>query len=273
MEGHLDKMRVLEGNPIDYYLRLDNEEIHLNPLIGKNIKIEFLGKIHCKNCHEETKKPFSGGYCYPCSIKLAVCDICILKPELCHYHKGTCREPKWGEEHCMIDHYIYLANTSGLKVGITRYTQLPTRWIDQGAISALPILKVKSRYQSGLFEKIFSKILDDKTNWREMLKSTIKPLNLVKRRDLYLRQLSTELDSLEKEIGVNEVTFLENEKQHDFNYPVLSFPEKITAVNLLNENKIEGVLMGIKGQYLIFEKKVINIRNHTSFLVSVNSEE
>lgn len=269
MEGHLTKMRVELGNPVQYYLRLDDEQLHLNPLIGSEISIEFLGKIHCAHCEAETKKPYSGGYCYPCSLKLAACDMCVLKPELCHYHKGTCREPEWGESHCMIDHYIYLSNTSGIKVGITRHTQLPTRWIDQGAVQALPIIKVKSRYHSGLFEKAFTKSLNDKTNWREMLKGDPKKLNLEKRRDLLFRTLSREMDSLERELGEENIAFLSVDVT-EIEYPVTSYPEKVTSVNLLNQDKIGGKLLGIKGQYLIFDTQVINIRNHTSFLVRVS---
>ena len=152
--GALRKMtaQLDEDGNIEYQLPVGENSLALNALIGKHVNITFDGAINCSHCGRKTKKSYSQGFCYPCMQKLAQCDMCIMKPETCHLDKGTCREPQWGEENCMIPHYVYLANTSGLKVGITRHTQIPTRWIDQGATQALPIFKVNTRLQSGLVE-------------------------------------------------------------------------------------------------------------------------
>jgi hypothetical protein len=72
-----------------------------------------------------------------------------MKPETCHYHLGTCREPDWAQNHCFRPHIVYLANSSGVKVGITRKTQIPTRWLDQGASQALPIFEVQQPFVIG----------------------------------------------------------------------------------------------------------------------------
>ena len=154
--GHLQKMQVAlppgpEG-PVTYQLPLDEQRLPLNGLLGESIRMTFTGEIHCIHCGRRSNKSFNQGYCYPCFSKLAQCDSCIVSPEKCHYFEGTCREPDWADSHCMVDHIVYLANSSGVKVGITRETQLPTRWIDQGAVQALPILRVKTRQQSGLVE-------------------------------------------------------------------------------------------------------------------------
>ncbi len=262
--GILDKMTVrLDGGLAQYELMMESGPILMNKLLGSTIQINFAREIICDNCHKKTKKSFSGGYCYPCSMKLAACDMCILKPELCHYSKGTCREPSWGEENCMIPHFVYLANSSGLKVGITRHTQIPTRWIDQGASFALPIIKVKNRLQSGLVEKIFSSEIDDKTDWRKMLKGRPIEINLEDKRDELFELLGAELDEL------TDIDVLENEKTVSINYPVLEYPQKVTSMGLEKNPIIKGKLMGIKGQYLIFDTGVFNVRNHTSFKIQM----
>ena len=149
---HLAKMEVTLGDTVSYQLPLDDHRVPLNEAIGESIAIEHIGDIHCIHCGRRSKKSFSQGYCYPCFTKLPQCDTCIMSPERCHFHHGTCRDPAWGEKYCFTDHFVYLANSSGVKVGITRGTQLPTRWIDQGATQGLPIFRVQTRYQAGLIE-------------------------------------------------------------------------------------------------------------------------
>ena len=144
--GRLRKMPAEAGDPVAYNLAIGDKRITLNDLIGHKVRLNFDGVIRCIHCDRTTKKSFNQGYCYPCFRKLAACDSCIMSPEKCHYHLGTCREPEWGEANCMVEHVVYLANSSGLKVGITRATQVPTRWIDQGAVTAIPMLRVASRY-------------------------------------------------------------------------------------------------------------------------------
>ena len=163
-------MRTELVDPVHYQLPVGEVLIDLNPLLGQEISLVYSGKIFCIECARKTNKSFNQGYCFPCLRRLAACDTCIVRPELCHYHEGTCREPQWGEAHCMQPHVVYLANSSGLKVGITRKTQVPTRWIDQGAIQALPIVEVDTRLQSGLIETALKSTVNDKTDWRRMLK-------------------------------------------------------------------------------------------------------
>ena len=147
-EGSIRKLLGALDEPVNYSLPLGEQQVPLNELLGRTIRLQALGEIHCLHCGRRTKKSYSQGHCYPCMTKLASCDICIVSPERCHYELNTCREPAWGEQFCMTDHIVYLANSSGLKVGITRATQIPTRWIDQGASQALPILRVATRQQS-----------------------------------------------------------------------------------------------------------------------------
>jgi len=150
--GALRKMTAqLDGNGnVNYQLPIGDQLLPLNEVIGETLTLTYHDAINCSHCGNKTKKSYSQGHCFVCMRKLAQCDMCIMKPETCHFEQGTCREPEWAEQHCMTAHYVYLANTSGLKVGITRHTQIPTRWIDQGATQALPIFKVSTRLQSGL---------------------------------------------------------------------------------------------------------------------------
>ena len=144
--------------------------------------------------------------------KLAQCDICIVRPEKCHYHEGTCREPDWADDHCMQPHIVYLANSSGVKVGITRHTQIPTRWIDQGASQALQIFRVPHRYLSGLVEVALKEHVSDRTDWRRMLKGSPKPVDLEQRRDELFAETRDTLKDLAKRFVDNFVKFTDNDE-------------------------------------------------------------
>ena len=279
-EGHLSKMQVslsTEQNKetgavvgsVEYQLPLDDQRVPLNNYLGKVIRLQHTGTIHCVHCGRRSNKSFNQGYCYPCVIKLAQCDICIVSPEKCHYDQGTCREPEWGEQHCMVDHIVYLANSSGIKVGITRETQLPTRWIDQGAVQALPIFRVKTRQQSGLVEDLLRQHVADKTNWRTMLKGEILPADLSAMRDTLYERCDKGLVELEERFGLQSFQRIENVAPVNIEYPVLEHPAKVTSHNMDKNPLVEGTLMGIKGQYLILDNGVINIRKYTAYHVEV----
>jgi hypothetical protein len=263
----------MESSLIDgqahYKMGLENEKLDLNNLIGQDLRLIFKHQINCIHCFSVIKKSYSGGHCYPCSIKLAATDLCILKPELCHYSKGTCREPLWGQSHCMVPHYVYLANSSGLKVGITRATQLPTRWIDQGAVAGLPIIKVSSRYQSGLFEKLISSEISDKTDWRKMLKGSIDEIDLEEKRDELFELFGESIDDMEAKLEAGAIEILENAEIVSISYPVLEYPLKVNSLSLDKNEVVGGKLLGIKGQYLIFNTGVLNIRSHTGYKIDL----
>ncbi|MGB0733129.1 MAG: DUF2797 domain-containing protein [Pontibacterium sp.] len=272
--GALSKMRAHwdENNPQDpvsYHLPLDDQLIHLNPLIGGHIELTYQTKIFCTHCGRKTNKSFSQGYCYPCFKKLPQCDRCIVSPELCHYQAGTCRDSQWGEKNCFAHHYVYLSNTSGVKVGITRGTQLPTRWLDQGAVQALPILRVETRFQSGLVERLFANHVADKTNWRAMLKGQVEPLVLSEERDRLFALISDEFAKLEAEVGISALQKLEDAQQAEINYPVLQYPTKVATHNFDKAEQVAGRLLGIKGQYLILDTGVINIRKFTGYQITL----
>lgn len=266
--GNLRKLAPQLTDPVTYHLPIGDERILLNELIGSDMQIKSLDEINCIHCGRKTKKSFQQGYCYPCFQSLAECDSCLMRPELCHYHKGTCREPKWGEENCFQDHFVYLANTSGIKVGITRQTNLPTRWLDQGATQALPIYKVRDRLVSGKVEVILKQHVADKTAWQRMLKGEPEKMDLISKRDFINEECSHEFTSLMQELGDDAITFLFDEKVIDINYPVEQYPEKVKSLNLDKTPEIKGKLLGIKGQYLILDTGVLNIRKFSGYKVS-----
>lgn len=261
LTGTLSKMDTHLDSPVRYGLVLSEVHFDLTSLVGKELRLTYSGKIICGNCGKKTKKSYAEGYCYPCTMKLASCDLCILKPETCHYDKGTCREPQWGEENCFKPHYVYLANSSGLKVGITRKINVPYRWIDQGASEALPILEVKNRFISGQVEVLFKKHIADKTDWRKMLKGEPASINLLEWKEKLLKELEEELKPFDCSILDEEVVKI--------NYPVQQYPEKVSSFNLDKVSEITGKLMGIKGQYLIFDTGVLNVRSHSGYEVTI----
>ena len=271
LQGQLHKMRARLDDPVSYGLVLDAECLPLNPLIGKTVTLAYTGKITCVHCGRDTNKCFNQGYCYPCFQKLAQCDSCIISPEKCHYDAGTCREPVWGDEFCMQDHIVYLANSSGLKVGITRASQVPTRWIDQGAIQALPVMRVRSRQQSGFVEVMFKQHVTDKTNWRNMLKGDNETVDLAAERDKLLVECARELDDLHQQFGLHAISVLNGVDPVAIHYPVQVYPEKIVSFNFDKDTEITGTLQGIKGQYLIFDTGVINLRRFTGYEIAISA--
>jgi len=261
--------QTLKAN-VEYKFTLDRSEIDLPFTLGQEIEIEWTGNIYCVSCGAKTKKSFSQGHCFKCFKTKASCDMCVLKPETCHYHLGTCREDSFAQEVCFQPHIVYLANSSGLKVGITRTGHMPTRWLDQGATQALPIFRVGSRRLSGHIEVMFGSQISDKTDWRKLLKGEAEPVNLIEKRDQLIEEFAPKIAQIQDEFSQNlhfneSVELLDQELPREFIYPVEQYPEKIKSHNLDKTLKIRGVLQGIKGQYLILDTGVINIRKYTGY--------
>ncbi|MDN3639530.1 DUF2797 domain-containing protein [Simiduia curdlanivorans] len=276
--GYLEKMRVTlteqrnaqGAQSVDYSLQLGEAIVPLNSLIGTSIRLEFSTAIACTHCGRKTKKSFSQGYCYPCFQSLAQCDRCIMSPELCHFDQGTCREPDWGQSFCMTDHVVYLANSSGLKVGITRASQIPTRWIDQGAVAAIPFARVATRQQAGLLETALKQHVADKTNWRTMLKGEQAPIDLVLGRQELAQAVAEELTQLQDRFGLQALQLVDSPVV-SITYPVQQYPEKITSLNADKNPDVVGLLQGIKGQYLVLDTGVINLRKYTGYEVTLHT--
>lgn len=275
--GNLTKMRTQADadNNVHYQLVVGDSIVALNDMIGRSVSLSHTGDIHCVHCNTKTKKSFNQGYCYRCLITLAQCDSCIIKPEKCHYYEGTCREPQWGETHCLSDHFVYIANTGSLKVGITRHVTdgVSSRWMDQGATQAIVMLRVPDRLTSGQVETLCKSYIGDKTNWRTMLKGKPEDVDLTEvKRDL-LQKIEAELDALKQVKGLQAIAEVDDTTHH-INYPVNHYPDKIKSINLDKDSAFEGVLTGIKGQYLMLDgDRVINIRKYAGYHVDVTFKE
>jgi hypothetical protein len=270
--GVLKKLRSTLSDCVSYQLPVGDHLVNLNPLIGTSITLKHTGNIFCSECGKKTKKSYSQGHCYVCMSKLASCDLCIMKPETCHFAQGTCRQPEWGEQNCMVDHFVYLSNTSSLKVGITRHSQIPTRWIDQGATQGLPIFKVKNRHISGLIEVEIAKHVADKTNWRTLLKGDGDAILLAQEYARLRPLIANKLDEIKQTFGHDSIIELHSDTT-SLSYPVIQHPTKIVSHNFDKEAQVSGVLQGIKGQYLLMDTGVINIRKFTSYEVEVTTKQ
>lgn len=269
-KGIVRKMATRLEQPVAYQVRLGDERVPLNPLLNKKLRLNYTGTIYCVLCGRKTNKSFNQGYCYPCFQKAPECDPCIIHPEKCHPEYGTERDPAWGEKYLMQDHIVYLANSSGLKVGITRATQVPTRWIDQGATQALAMIRVRNRYHSGLLEVMFKQHVKDKTNWRDMLKGDAEPLDMEAERDKLLEECKKEIEELDAQFGFYGVSLINGVDTVAISYPVTTYPEKINSFNFDKEPVVEGKLQGVKGQYLIFDEGVINLRRFSGYEVELS---
>ena len=261
IKGSILKMSTELNKPVDYFLILGDQRIHMNELINKTISITYLNEIHCIRCGRKTNKSFHQGYCFPCFRTAPETDNCIIRPEMCRAQEGVSRDMEWSKNHCLQNHIVYLAISSGLKVGVTRLTQVPTRWIDQGASYAIKIAQTPNRNTAGLIEVNLKKYFADKTNWRNMLTNKI----------------DTETQLLEQKTRAKELVkknftqyFIDDDGITEINYPVIEYPQKVNSFSFDKENSITGKLLGIKGQYLIFDEgRVLNIRKHNGYEVEL----
>ncbi|MEM9832974.1 MAG: DUF2797 domain-containing protein [Bacteroidota bacterium] len=258
-EGNLRKMSTRLTAPVEYTLLLNEEELAVNELIGKEISLRFDGQINCINCGRLTKKSFAQGFCYPCFKKSPQNSECIIRPELCRAHLGEGRNLDWEKKHHLQPHIVYLAQTDVVKVGVTRSTQVPTRWIDQGAWKATPIASVPYRYLAGAIEVALKAHFTDKTNWRNMLKDeTNDELSLA----TFQQQVQEFIPQEFSEYYIADAPITEIE------YPVLNYPNKVKSISLDKQPEIEGRLTGIRGQYwLLGDGRVFNVRNHGGYYV------
>ncbi|WP_300568753.1 DUF2797 domain-containing protein [Flavobacterium sp.] len=260
-EGVLTKMQTEMGNPIQYYLVFESSFLNVNQLLGKKIDISFQG-YQCLNCGKK-KKIFRQGFCYDCFMSSASAGDWIMKPELSTAHLDIeDRDLDYEKSVQLQPHIVYLALSSEVKVGVTRKTQVPTRWIDQGAVQAIPVVEVPNRYLAGITEVALKDHYADKTNWQKMLKGEIPQVDLIKER-ASLKYL------IPKE--VLEYYDVEKNDLYDLQFPIAQYPKKVTSLNLDKSPNYSGKLAGIKGQYLIFEDgTVFNIRTFEGYVVKIN---
>lgn len=258
-QGVLRKMQTEHRVPIDYYLVFDHDFLNMNQVLNKSISINFL-HFWCTACNSQ-KKIFANGVCYQCFMQLPEMGEWVIRPELSRAHLDEEHRNLEFEKRVQLQpHIVYLANSSNVKVGVTRKEEVPTRWIDQGAHEAIEVVEVPNRYLAGITEVALKDHVSDKTNWRRMLTNDLKDLDLKSIKEDLRQYLPEEVQDY----------FLESSEEMQLHYPVIQYPPKIRTLNLIKAPFYEGVLKGIKGQYLIFEDgMVFNVRKHEGFLVSI----
>lgn len=243
---------------------MEDKLVSMNELVGEKISLKFENEIYCINCDNKIHKSFHG-FCWNCFSTSPENSECILRPELCLAHEGKGRNIEWEKAHHLQEHFVYLALSSSVKVGVTRSAQVPARWIDQGASSVIRLAKTPNRYLSGVIEVQMKKYFTDKTNWQKMLKGEeAEGINLIEEKWKAEDYLSGELKQY----------YSEDDRITEINYPVLRYPEKVKSIDLEKTTSPKGrdgaglKLMGIKGQYLIFEdNSVLNVRKHSGYVV------
>ena len=258
--GKISKLIPHLDSPVFYLLPVGDDKIEINNFLNKKIKIKFTGKINCINCKKQIKKTYMQGYCYPCFLQSPQTSECIFKPHLCRAHNGDSRDMEWSEKNCLITTYVYLSVTSNLKVGVTKSSHIPSRWIDQGAHSAIKLAKTPNRYLAGMIEIELSKQISDRTQWRKMLQGECDEIDLIRKKE----DMSNSLASHYQEyISTNNDIV-------DIEYPMILFPQKIKSINMDKTQFFEGILTGIKGQYLILDNEyVLNVRKYTGYTFNI----
>jgi Protein of unknown function (DUF2797) len=271
LTGYLKKMLTQPDKPVTYHLVLGEHNLPINDLIGKKLHLSFQGRIFCIQCGRQTRKSFQQGYCYPCMLRLAECNYCIIHPQKCQIEHGNCRADDWAHSSCGQPHIVYLANSSGLKVGITRLSQIPTRWIDQGASQAIPIFQVTNRYQSGILEVCLKQYINDRTDWRKMLKGIASPLDLLQEREILWAKAGKELAEIISKFPPDEIKTLKDEAVIEIDYPIQQYPTHLKTLSFDQSEPFSGILQGIKGQYLLLDTGVINIRKFSGYEVELKA--
>ncbi|GEO25719.1 hypothetical protein AAC03nite_15040 [Alicyclobacillus acidoterrestris] len=264
LAGDLRSLNQVLREPVEYTLELAELTQPLNAWIGARVHIAHTGVKRCVACGRQVNKLFQNGYCFPCVRSLAECDLCIVKPHECHFHLGTCRDESWAQDHCMIPHYVYLAWSSGYKVGLTRKGRELKRWMDQGATEAMVIAEVPTRRIAGELEMEIAKYMADKTDWRKMLREDTVP-------DRSLKEVL--LDVLDK-LNPDYHQYLVEEKwmPQTIHYPrTPEFTVNLKSMNLDKSPEVTGTLRGIKGQYLLFDEGVLNIKKYAGYHVEISA--
>ena len=261
LKGSLLKMNAKLTSPITYELPVGENMVPMNELLNRSISFSFEKEIYCISCGKKTYKSFNQGMCYPCFQTSPLASECIIHPEKCRAHLGIGRDMEWERKYHLTPQIVYLALTANAKVGITRKPQIPSRWIDQGAVKTIVFAETPNRYLAGMIEVSLKKVISDKTHWQKMLKNEVdKSINLIDLKNDLMHHLPKDLQSyVDPSVDVNVLDF-----------PVIEYPTKIKSLSFDKHDVIEGTLTGIKGQYLILDSHfVLNVRKHQGYFVSM----
>lgn len=261
-QGHIEKMESHVGDGlVQYTLPLDEARIDMNPLVGQQVRLTFMNEIQCVSCGKIINKTYGQGYCYPCFTTVPETDECVLSPEKCRAHLGEARDMTWAASHCLIPHVVYLAMSGNIKVGVTRHTQMPTRWIDQGASAAIVLAQTPNRHIAGIIEVFLKQHYADKTKWQQMLCNLEGSESLTEEKQRAASLLPGELRRYVTDD--NLITQL--------HYPgTAALATSLEQVTFDKQNEVKGELTSIRGQYLVIDHvRALNIRRHRGYKIQV----
>jgi len=265
--GNIRKMRSSLGDKVLYKLPLydvlnPGVEVEMNALIGKEIQLRFHDQINCTVTGKKINKTYGDGMSYDAFRQSPMAVESVIRPELSRIHEGIAlRDAAWEKKNHLTPHVTYLSLTSGIKVGVTRQTQIPTRWIDQGAVQAIILAETPYRQAAGLVEVALKQLIADKTNWRKMLTNTIEDTTPLEEKKWEL------IETLPSDL---QQWVCDDDNIMDIEYPVLHYPEKVKSVKFDKAPLIEKKLLGIKGQYLLFEDDlVMNMRSQAGYKITI----
>jgi len=257
----IDKMKVVNSKPVEYYFLINNSWVSMNQVIGNKISFIWSGNVFC-SCGKKMKKFYRQNFCYECFWNAPEASPSIFKPELCQAHLGIeDRNLEWEKKFQLQPHVVYLSISSGVKVGVTRKNSVETRWIDQGAIEGIILAETPNRYLAGKIEVYLKKYLADKTSWMKMLKGEVNKVDLIKKKQEVINLITDDFKPY----------VIEKNNLQKIKFPIAVHPKKIKSISLEKQNIIDEKLVGIKGQYLIFDSDyVFNVRKHSGFLVDLS---
>jgi hypothetical protein len=264
MSGFLRELKHKPGEVVQYQFVTEGQAQSMSEWLGRAITLKATGRKSCIHCGRMVKKLYQSGYCFPCVTTLAECDLCIVKPHECHFHQGTCRDEEFAKSHCMIPHYVYLAVSSGVKVGLTRKGRQFVRWVDQGASKAILLAELPTRKAAGELEVEIAKELPDKTDWRKMLRHTgvDDGVDLAVIKEQVVRRLPPEFQPY---------VLTDDNTVYEFTYPITPGVEvNVAALSLDKSSELSGVLLGVKGQYLMLDSGVFNVKKHAGYEIQLS---
>ena len=258
------------GDPVRYALEIGDAVLPVEDWLERELRFETNGSTTCSACGRDTEKRYGGGYCYRCFTTLARCDLCVVSPDRCHFDAGTCREPAWGEAFCMGPHFVYLANSGGAKVGITRPGNVPGRFIDQGASEAIVVMTTQTRMQAGCVEKALGRYLREQTDWRALVAGVDAPVDLTAELARVRRLAHDALTALDARFP-GALAWHETPERFVFRYPVVRYDAPARQMKLAPGHAVGGRLLGARGGYLLFEQGVLNVRALSALHVVVRA--
>lgn len=265
MIGRLKGQGGADASEVEYELAFAEGRQPLMDRVSTEFTLRFTGVLTCVSCGRQVKKFYGQGLCYPCFASAPEASPCIIRPELCRAHEGAGRDVQWELDHHMQEHVVYLAYTGQVKVGVTRATQVPVRWIDQGATLAVPIARVPYRQLAGAVEVDLKRHFSDRTDWRRMLllgDAAGGEHELLEARNRAVEVLDPALQQY----------VLPPQPLVRLAYPLRNVPPKLVSVQLAKLPEVTGRLQGIKGQYLVWaDGRVLNVRNHVGYQVVVEN--